>query len=86
MVNELNKRILDNGMVLLSEPMDGVESAAFGFLLPAGASLLRSASISNSHIAVGGVLEASNLSAALDLYADVILKSLLHDEQFEPAK
>ncbi|MHC4758612.1 MAG: M16 family metallopeptidase, partial [Planctomycetota bacterium] len=121
--NELNKRILDNGMVLLSEPMDGVESAAFGFLLPAGASLLpqgccgganiivdwifrgagsrdsrtlsdaldglgvhRSTSISSNHIAVGGILEASNLSTALDLYADVILKPLLQDEQFEPAK
>jgi predicted Zn-dependent peptidase len=110
-------------MVLLSEPMDGVESAAFGFLLPAGASLLpqgccgganiivdwifrgagsrdsrtlsdaldglgvhRSTSISSNHIAVGGILEASNLSTALDLYADVILKPLLQDEQFEPAK
>lgn len=31
---------LDNGMVLLGEPMEAVESVAFGFMLPAGASVL----------------------------------------------
>jgi predicted Zn-dependent peptidase len=123
MAEVLDKRVLDNGMVLLGEPMEAVESAAFGFLLPAGASALprgcsgganiiedwifrgagqqdsralsdalesiglhRSSSVSSSHIALGGVLEASNLPAALELYADIILRASLEDSQFEPAK
>ncbi len=40
MTEGFDKHILKNGMVLLGEPMDGVESVAFGFMLPAGASLL----------------------------------------------
>jgi predicted Zn-dependent peptidase len=119
----LQKQVLDNGMVLLGEPMEGVESAAFGFMLPAGASVLpkgccgganiiedwifrgagqrdsralsdaldglgvhRSSSVSSSHIALGGALEASNLSEALDLYADIILRAGLEDKEFEPSK
>jgi predicted Zn-dependent peptidase len=123
MAEGLDKRVLDNGMVLLGEPMESVESVAFGFLLPAGASVLpkgccgganiiedwifrgagqrdsrelsdaleslglhRSSSVGSSHIALGGALEASNLSAALDLYADVILRATLEGSQFEPAR
>ncbi len=37
---KLDKPVLRNGMVLLGEPMEAVESVAFGFMLPAGASLL----------------------------------------------
>jgi predicted Zn-dependent peptidase len=40
MKQKLDKRKLDNGMVLLGEPMEAVESAAFGFMLPAGASVM----------------------------------------------
>jgi predicted Zn-dependent peptidase len=40
MAEKLDKHILKNGMVLLGEPMDGVQSAAFGFMLPAGAALI----------------------------------------------
>ncbi len=40
MADIFDKHILKNGMVLLGEPMDGVESVAFGFMLPAGVSLL----------------------------------------------
>ncbi|MHC4745209.1 MAG: M16 family metallopeptidase [Planctomycetota bacterium] len=36
----LDKHILDNGMVILGEPMEAVESVAFGFMLPAGASVV----------------------------------------------
>ncbi|OHB76812.1 MAG: hypothetical protein A2Z25_03995 [Planctomycetes bacterium RBG_16_55_9] len=35
-----DSHILSNGMVILGEPMDAVESVAFGFMLPAGAALL----------------------------------------------
>jgi len=110
-------------MVLLGEPMEAVESAAFGFMLPAGAALLpegccgaanviadwvfrgagdktsrqlgdaldglglhRVSSVSSSHITIGAVLEASNLSQALDLYADIILKPSLEEDQFEFAR
>jgi len=40
MPEKLDKHILKNGMVLLGEPMESVESVAFGFMLPAGAALL----------------------------------------------
>ncbi|MBW8001932.1 MAG: insulinase family protein [Planctomycetes bacterium] len=40
MVEKIDKHILKNGMVLLGEPMEVVESAAFNFMLPMGASLL----------------------------------------------
>jgi predicted Zn-dependent peptidase len=40
MKQKLDKRKLDNGMILLGEPMEAVESAAFGFMLPAGASVM----------------------------------------------
>ena len=40
MTERLDKHILKNGMALLGEPMEAVESVAFGFMLPAGAALL----------------------------------------------
>ncbi len=40
MAEKLDRHILKNGMVLLGEPMEVVESVAFGFMLPAGAALL----------------------------------------------
>jgi predicted Zn-dependent peptidase len=40
MTEETDKHILKNGMVLLGEPMEAVESVAFGFMLPAGAALM----------------------------------------------
>jgi len=39
-MERLDKHILKNGMVLLGEPMEAVESVAFDFLLPAGAAVL----------------------------------------------
>jgi len=36
----LDKHVLKNGMVILADPMETVESAAFGFMLPAGAARL----------------------------------------------
>lgn len=40
MAEKFDKHILKNGMVLLGEPMEAVESVAFDFMLPAGAALL----------------------------------------------
>ena len=40
MTEKFDQHILKNGMVLLGEPMEAVESVAFGFMLPAGAALL----------------------------------------------
>ena len=40
MPENLDKHILNNGLVILAEPMQNVGSAAFDFLLPAGASLM----------------------------------------------
>lgn len=123
MSERLDKHTLKNGMVLLGEPMDAVESVAFGFMLPAGVARLpegcrgagnvitdwifrgagdknsrqlgdaldglglhRASSVGSSHIGIGASLEAENLSEALELYADVILKAQLQEEQFEPAR
>ena len=123
MTERLDKRILKNGMVLVGEPMEAVESVAFGFMLPAGAALLpegccgagsviadwifrgagdkssrqlgdaldglglhRGGGVGSSHIAIGAALEADNLSQALDLYADIILRASLKEDQFELAR
>ena len=40
MAEKFDKYVLKNGMVLLGEPMEAVESVAFGFMLPAGAARL----------------------------------------------
>jgi len=118
--NILDKHVLKNGMVVLGEPMPGVGSVAFDFLVPCGAATLpvgrsgaaaviqdwifrgagdrnsrqlvdaldglglhRSTSVSTHHLALGAALEASNLAAALELYADVILRPKLDVAQFD---
>jgi len=40
MAQRIDKHTLKNGMVILGEPMAAVQSAAFGFMLPAGAARL----------------------------------------------
>ena len=40
MAEEFDIQVLKNGMVLLGEPMEAVESVAFGFMMPAGAARL----------------------------------------------
>ena len=40
MTDKIDKHVLKNGMVLLGEPMEAVESVAFGFMLPAGAAMM----------------------------------------------
>ncbi len=51
-----------------------------------GLGLHRLTSTNSSHITVGSALEAGNLAAAIDLYADIVLKPRLDSEQFEPAR
>ena len=51
-----------------------------------GLGLARGRSIGSSHITVGAALEAGNLAQTLDLYADIILKPSLEDDQFELAR
>ena len=122
-MERLDKHILKNGMVVLGEPMEAVKSAAFGFMLPAGAALLpegccgagnviaewifkgagdknnralgdaldslglhRATSVNSSHITIGAILEAGNLSEALELYADIILRATQEEDQFESAR
>lgn len=114
---------LKNGMVLLGERMDHVQSVSFQFLLPGGSALLpdgcsgaasvisdwifRGAGDRNSrqlvesldrlgihhgesanvyHVALSASLEAGNLAGALDLFADVVLRPTLGEEQFAPAR
>jgi predicted Zn-dependent peptidase len=123
MTEKLDKHILKNGMVVLGEPMEAVESVAFDFMLPAGASQLpdgccgagsviadwifkgagdkdsrglgdaldglglhRVSSVGSSHITIGAVLEAGNLAEAIELYADIILRASLKEDQFELAR
>ena len=123
MARGFDKHILKNGMVLLGEPMAGVRSVAFDFMLPAGVSLLpdgccgaasvisdwifrgagdkdnktlndaldglglhRGNSVGSGHITIGAALEAGNLTEAIELYADIILRASLKEEQFELAR
>jgi len=51
-----------------------------------GLGLVRAQSVGTSHLAIGAALEANNLTPALDLHADVILRSHLKDDQFELAR
>lgn len=120
MEQKIDKHVLKNGMVILGEPMEGVESVAFYFMIPAGASrmpdkncgasnviedwilrgagdrnnrqlndaidglgVIRSNSVGSSHISIGGSLESSNISKAIELYADIINKPWLDNEEFE---
>lgn len=48
-----------------------------------GLGLHRNSSVSSSHLSVGSALEAGNLFNALKLYADIINKPMLKEEQFE---
>ncbi len=123
MTQRLDEHILKNGLVILGEPMDAVASAAFEFMLPAGAAKLpagccgaanviedwifrgaaalnsrqlgdaldglglhRASSIGSAYLTICSALQADNLEQALDLYADIILRPRLEDDQFKLAK
>ncbi len=115
--------VYDNGLVLVAEPMMSLESAAFSFLVPAGAmydpparlglstlacemstrgagerdnrqfvqdlenlGIERSESVSNSHASFSGATLARNLFAGLELFADLLRRPLLPDDQLEAAR
>jgi len=119
-MSKLDLYKLKNGMVLLGEPIDHVQSVSFHFLIPAGAALLpdgccgagevisdwlfrgagernsrqliealdalgihRHTSVSAEHLSISASMEAGNLNKALELFADIILRSTMAPEQFE---
>jgi predicted Zn-dependent peptidase len=51
-----------------------------------GLGLHRASSVSSSHITIGAVLEAGNLTEAIALYADIIRRASLKEDQFELAR
>lgn len=114
---------LANGLTLVAEEMDWLESAAFAFLLPAGcvheqpgqsglAALTCemvqrgagerdsrqfvsdlenlgadcSASVSVTHTSFGGSMPRESLPDVLGIYADLVRRPLLPEEQFEDAQ
>lgn len=111
---------MHNGMVVLGQPMEHVQTVAFQIMLPAGAARLpeglcgaanvmadwifrgagnrdsrqlgdaldslglhRHASVDSAHLTLGAVMEAGKLLEALPLYADVILRPWLDQQEFE---
>ena len=72
MTEKLDKHTLKNGMVLLGEPMDGVQSVAFGFMLPAGEACLPSGCCGAGSVIAdwifrgAGARDSRQLSDALD--------------------
>ncbi|MFA5252314.1 MAG: pitrilysin family protein, partial [Phycisphaerae bacterium] len=51
-----------------------------------GLGLHRAISVSSSHLTIGAILEAGNLAEAIELYADIILRAGLKEDQFELAR
>ena len=72
MTEEFDRHILKNGMVLLGEPMEAVESVAFGFMLPAGAAHLPEGCCGAGNVIIdwifrgAGDKDSRQLSDALD--------------------
>lgn len=112
-----------NGLVLIAEPMQSVESVAFTIRVPSGTAvepagrgglsamtcelLLRGAgprdnrafvndldnlgvergeSVSDAHVVLRGATLAKNLAPALQIYADVLRRPRLPDDQLEPCR
>ncbi len=112
-----------NGLVLVAEPMDWLQSTAFTFLLPAGCvhdpadrgglsgftcemalrgagerdsrrfildldnlGVERSESVSSTHAGFSGATVAENLPKALEIYADMLRRPRLPDDQLESAR
>ena len=119
----VSTHIYPNGLVLLAEAMPGVKSAAFTFLLPAGAAfepgdrggtatmlaewITRGAGDRDSrelltaldnlgvshgegaqtvHTSLSAATLGTNLVPALEIYADILRRPLLDDEEIEPIR
>lgn len=123
MSEKLYQHTLENGLILLAQPMETVESASFHFLAPSGAAQMprgcagagmvladwlfrgagpydnrqlvdaldglgldRHSGVSADHSYYAASMESGNLYAALDLYAEVLLRPRLEPAQFEPSR
>jgi predicted Zn-dependent peptidase len=117
---QITHRRLSNGLSILVEPMEGVRSAAFTLLVPAGAihdpgarlgaanvlcdmvlrgagkrdsrqlvaaldnlGVERSEGVGSTHTSFSGATIASNLPGALEIYADVLRRAHLPEDQLE---
>lgn len=115
--------VYPNGLVLLAEPMESVESVAFTFRVPAGTvvepesrgglagvtceMILRGAgprdnrqfvndldnlgvergeNVGDAHVVFRGATLARNLAPALEIYADILRRPHLPDDQLEPCR
>ncbi len=123
MKQPIHSHTFANGLVLVAEPIESLESAAFTFLVPSGCSfdpphraglstltcemtlrgcgnrdsrqfvqdlenlgVERGESVSNSHTSYSGATLAKNLFGALEIFADVLRRPQLPDDQLEPAR
>lgn len=121
--SRVSHHVYKNGLVLVAETMPGVQSAAFSFLLPAGAAfepearggtatmlaewITRGAGDRDSrdlltaldnlgvshgesahtvHTSVSAATLGRNIVPALELYADILLRPHLADEEIEPIR
>jgi predicted Zn-dependent peptidase len=121
--NQVLSHQFENGLTLLAESMEWLESAAFAVLVPAGAAsdpkhlpglsnfvcemaqrgcggrssrqfveeleLLgvdSSGSVSNAFATYGGAMPAENLTNALTIYADVVRRPELDEDQLDDAR
>ena len=112
-----------NGLVLVAEPIDALQSAAFTFLLPAGCvydpadreglssftcemalrgagprdsrqfvldldnlGVERGESVASAHTSYGGAMLADNLPKALAIYADLLRRPHLPEDQLEAGR
>jgi predicted Zn-dependent peptidase len=112
-----------NGLVLIAEPMNWLESAAFALMVPAGCvydtpgraglatiasemltrgagprdsrqlvealdnlGVERSEGVSDVHLSFGGATLATSLSETLSIYADIVRRPHLDEDQLEPAR
>ena len=119
----IHNHVFENGLTLVAEPLQAVESVAFSLMVPVGAAsdptdraglssltcelMLRGAgdldhrqfieslehrgvergeSVSVSHTTYSAAMLPENFSAALDIYADLLLRPLLPEEQLEPSR
>lgn len=112
-----------NGLVLIAEPMNWLESAAFALMVPAGCvydrpgraglatltsemltrgagprdsrqlvesldnlGVERSEGVSDVHLSFGGATLSTSLSETLSIYADIVRRPHLAEDQFEAAR